>query len=207
MCGVGFVWAARSGMIDLSEVGAPEWLWPSQSQSVAQSADPQKNAASPQKQEKADNSKSNDAAAAENMDVPQPELPKAPDPIPPSTAMTRQIIYAGVLNAVMDKSAALVNAGNLDSTDTFFQYMEDNKAYFGTAELGQYQALSEKTAQFKEIIKTATKIKNGAREGHACEPIAALQKNIPEDAVGMIEKVEKLRQSCQSNLSRVPDVL
>ena len=107
----------------------------------------------------------------------------------------------------MEKSTKLVNAGELDSADELLSYMEANQADMNADVKAAFQSLSEKNTQFKEILKSATKTKNGAKDGRACEPITALQNSLPEDAVGMSEKVAKLKQSCLTNLSKVPDVL
>ena len=113
----------------------------------------------------------------------------------------------GILMSAMEKSTSLINAGELETADGLLSYIEANKADMTADDASKFQALSEKNTQFKEILKSATKTKNGAKDGRACEPITALQNNLPDDAVGMIEKVAKLKQSCLTNLSKVPDVL
>lgn len=194
--------AARSGAIDLSQTSAPEWLKPPADENI----DPAKE--NPKDPPTNIMAKAENAVEEENSPtVAVPEPPKEPEKIPPSTAMTRQVLMNGILASAMEKSTKLINAGELDSVDELLAYMDANQADMNAEIKAGFQTLSEKNAQFKEILKSATKTKNGAKDGRACEPITALLNGLPEDAVGMREKVAKLKQSCLTNLSKVPDVL
>ncbi|MBO4351737.1 MAG: protein kinase [Proteobacteria bacterium] len=201
---IALILAARNGTIDLSQTSAPEWLKPP----VDEEVNPVKeNPSDLPSKAIAENEVENTGEAETNPSAAVPEPPKEPEKIPASTAMTRQVLMNGILGSAMEKSTTLVNAGELESADTLLAYIDANKADMNAEDMSKFQALSEKNTQFKEILKSATKTKNGAKDGRACEPITSLQNTIPEDAVGMIEKVAKLKQSCLTNLSKVPDVL
>ena len=113
----------------------------------------------------------------------------------------------GILLTTMDKTRPLVNAGELDAADALITYLNAHQASLDESGAASLKELSDRSTQFREILKTANKTKNGARDGRSCDPISALAKDIPAEAAGMIEKIEKLKQSCLHNLSVVPDTL
>ena len=200
---IAFILAAKSGTIDLSQTSAPQWLKPTLDEEFVPKEDVPESTPKVIAEKKVEELANGDS----NPTPVEPELPKEPDPIPASTAMTHQVLINGILMSAMEKSTSLINAGELETADGLLAYIEANKADLTADDASRFQALSEKNTQYKEILKSATKTKNGAKDGRACEPITALQNTLPEDAVGMIEKVAKLKQSCLTNLSKVPDTL
>ena len=148
------------------------------------------------------------AEAAGDSTIPAPEIQpiqevREPDPIAPCEIASRQNITLGIMLATIARTNIDLNAGSIDSAEKFIKFMTPQKDLLSGENLEQWNAVSAKLDQFKDINTRTQR----AMSHYSCSEIHKILDEIPEEAEGMRNLISKKEAKCDSNASRPPSTL
>ncbi len=125
--------------------------------------------------------------------TPEPELPKLPDPAPPSAVASRDNINRGIARATMAQAAKMLKDASFDDVMPLLNAVEAQKSILTETDIAQHAQLVDTKERYQTMVDQAKK----AQRNMKCDTIRDLIEPLQDDEQAMRDLLSKQLQKCE----------
>ena len=125
--------------------------------------------------------------------TPEPELPKLPDPAPPSAVASRDNINRGIARATMAQAAKMLKDASFDDVMPLLNAVEAQKSILTESDIAQHAQLVDTKERYQTMVDQAKK----AQRNMKCDTIRDLIEPLQDDEQAMRDLLSKQLQKCE----------